>query len=72
MAEPEAPHSEAHEAIHLPPPSIWPVILAVGIALLLTGLVVNPVMLIVGAILCVLSIAVWVREAFRETAELPE
>ena len=32
--EPQA-QVEQHEAFHLPPPSIWPAVLAVGIALLL-------------------------------------
>ena len=72
MAEPEAEHPEAHEAIHLPPPSIWPVVLAVGIALLLTGLIINLVMVIIGAVITVLSIAFWIRDARRELEELPE
>ncbi len=72
MAEPEAPHPDEHEAIHLPPPSIWPVVLAVGIALLLTGLILNLVMVITGALIFVVSIAMWVRDARRELMELPE
>ena len=72
MAEPEAQHTEAHEAIHLPPPSIWPVLVAVGIALVLTGLILNLVMLIAGAVILVLSIAMWIRDARRELEELPE
>ena len=49
MAEPE-PSAESHdEAFHLPPPSIWPVILALGIAGILTGLIVNRILLVVGA-----------------------
>ena len=72
MAEPEAEHPEAHDAIHLPPPSIWPVLVAVGIALLLTGLILNLVMVISGAVIAVLSIAFWIRDARRELKELPE
>lgn len=72
MAEPEAQHPDEHEAIHLPPPSIWPVLLAVGIALLLTGLILNIVMVIAGALIIVLSITMWVRDARRELEELPE
>jgi len=45
MTEPEpGSHAESHEAIHLPPPSIWPPMLALGIAFLLTGLVLNLVL----------------------------
>jgi hypothetical protein len=73
MAEPEtAPHAQGHEEIHLPPPSIWPAVLALGIALLLTGLIVNPVMTIIGAVLFVVAVALWVRDARREFGALPE
>jgi hypothetical protein len=73
MAEPEGQqHAQAHEDIHLPPPSIWPPVLALGIALLLTGLIVNLVMLIVGALITILSIVLWVRDARREFYGLPE
>jgi len=69
--EPTSP-SEAHEAFHLPPPSIWPPVLALAVAFILTGLVVIHVLLVVGAILGVLAFALWVRDARREFDELPE
>jgi hypothetical protein len=73
MNEPEpSSHDEAHDAIHLPPPSIWPPALAVGIALILTGLVLNPVMLIAGVVIAVAATALWIRDARREFEALPE
>jgi hypothetical protein len=73
MAEPEhASHAESHEAIHLPPPSIWPAVLALGIALLLTGLILNPVVLILGVVISLAATALWVRDARREFEELPD
>ena len=73
MTEPEqGSHAESHEAIHLPPPSIWPAVLALGIAFLLTGLVLNPVLLIVGVVISVAATALWVRDARREFEALPE
>jgi hypothetical protein len=72
MTEPEGSHAEGHDAIHLPPPSIWPPLLAVGIALILTGLVVNLVMLVAGAVIAVAATALWVRDARREFDALPE
>jgi Cytochrome c oxidase subunit IV len=73
MAEPESTAPpEAHEAFHLPPPSIWPPVLALGIAFILTGLVINRVLLVIGAILGVAAVALWVRDARREFDELPE
>jgi len=73
MTEPEqAAHPESHDAIHLPPPSIWPAVLALGIAFLLTGLVLNLVLLIVGVVISVAATALWVRAARREFDALPE
>jgi hypothetical protein len=73
MTEPEAAsHGETHEAIHLPPPSIWPAVLALGIALLLTGLVLNLILLIVGVAISLAATALWVRDARREFEALPE
>lgn len=73
MTEPEqGSHAEAHEAIHLPPPSIWPAVLAVGIAFVLTGLILNLVLLIAGVVIAVAATALWVRDARREFDALPE
>jgi len=73
MTEPEqASHAETHDAIHLPPPSIWPAVLALGIAFLLTGLVLNLVLLIAGVIISVSATVLWVRAARREFDALPE
>ena len=63
--QPES-HEDAHGAFHLPPPSIWPVVLAIGIALVLTGLILNLIIVAVGALLVVVSTALWVRDARRE------
>ncbi|HEY0493481.1 MAG TPA: cytochrome c oxidase subunit 4 [Candidatus Dormibacteraeota bacterium] len=62
----------AHELIHLPPPSIWPVVLAVGISVLLLGLVLNLVLMVIGLVITAASLALWVRDARREFTELPE
>jgi hypothetical protein len=73
MTEPEpGSHAESHEAIHLPPPSIWPPLLALGIAFLLTGLVLNLVLLIVGVVISLTATALWLRAARREFGALPE
>jgi len=62
----------AHDAIHLPGPSWWPLLMAIGVALTLTGLIVNPIMLAIGAVLGVASLGLWVRDARRELRELDE
>lgn len=73
MTEPEqTSHGDGHDAIHLPPPSIWPPVLALGIALILTGLVLNRFALIVGAVIAVTAVAMWVRDSRKEFQELPD
>ena len=72
MAEPEVSHGEGHDGgFHLPPPSIWPAVLALGIALLLTGLILNIAVVIAGAVLVIVAVAMWVRDARHEFDELP-
>jgi hypothetical protein len=72
MAETE-PHAqvEQHGAFHLPPPSIWPPVLAVGIAGLLVGIVLNLAIAIIGAVVSVAAVGLWVRDARHEFSELP-
>src|SRR5919199_1889630 len=54
---------------HVPPPSLWPVGFAVGIATLLVGLVVNPKIIApIGAVLTVVFAFLWVRDVMRERA----
>ncbi len=73
MAEPEDEHAEAeHGAVHLPPPSFWPITTAIGLTLVLTGLVLNFVVAIVGAIISLASAALWIRDARRELRSLPD
>jgi Rieske Fe-S protein len=52
---------------HVPPPSLWPVGFAVGIATLLIGLVVNPKLIApIGAVITVIFAFLWVRDVMRE------
>jgi menaquinol-cytochrome c reductase iron-sulfur subunit len=53
---------------HLPPPSLWPVGFAIGIVVLLVGLVINPTVIApIGALIAVVFAILWARDA---TAEL--
>ena len=47
---------------HVPPPSLWPVGFAVGIALLLTGLLIGWLIVALGAALTAIFRFLWVRE----------
>lgn len=48
-----------HEEIHLPSPSIAPIVVAAGITFALVGLLSLPI-LIVGAVMTLTGIALWV------------
>lgn len=70
---PEPSHDPTgHGAVHVSSPSWWPLTMAIGLALTLTGLVINRVMLVVGVVLGGTSLALWVRDARREFHELDE
>jgi hypothetical protein len=61
----------AGEEIHLPGPSLHPLLLTVGITVALIGVTTSIVMVIAGAILAVVVIAQWIRDTRRDIAELP-
>ena len=66
MSDPHSGAPSGPEEVHLPGPSWWPLTLAIAIALLLTGLVLSLVMVAVGALVGLASLALWVRDARRE------
>jgi hypothetical protein len=73
MAEPddtvEAP--PAGEQIHMPQPSILPVLNASGLATAIVGITISPVLVIGGALLFLGTAIAWIRSAKREMEELP-
>jgi Rieske Fe-S protein len=60
----EPPHAD-HEP-HLPGPSPWPIGFAIGVAVLLTGLIVGWLVVALGAIIAVVFGFLWIRDASRE------
>ncbi|MDQ3676881.1 MAG: hypothetical protein M3401_08785 [Actinomycetota bacterium] len=62
----------AGEEIHLPGPSLQPVLLSFGITLMLVGVTIGRPLLAAGLILSVWVIVRWVADTRREMAELPE
>ena len=56
---------------HLPSPSIWPFGFAVGVSLVLIGLIVSWLVVAVGAALALAFGFVWIREATREVRAAP-
>ena len=67
--DPEVP--PAGEEIHLPGPSIQPLLLTLGITVALVGVTTFFPLVIAGVILSVLVIVSWVRQTRREIDELP-
>jgi heme/copper-type cytochrome/quinol oxidase subunit 1 len=68
--EQEAP--PVGEEIHLPGPSLIPFINAIGITLIVIGTTITVVFMIVGAILFIVTTAMWIRDTRRDIDELPE
>jgi hypothetical protein len=67
--EPELP--PVGEEIHLPGPSILPVLTAVGITLALVGVTTFIEFTVVGVILTVGCVWRWIKDTRREVDELP-
>jgi hypothetical protein len=67
--DPEVP--PVGEEIHLPGPSILPLLTAVGITLVLVGITTFIVLTVAGAILTVVCVIRWIRDTRREIDELP-
>ncbi len=56
---------------HLPPPSLWPLGFAIGIACVLTGIVVSTIVAIVGAVIAVVFGFLWIRDVTRPVRTPP-
>ncbi len=66
--QPMPDQDNQHEGPHLPAPTVWPIGFAIGIAVLLVGLIINPLWVsTIGGAIAVVFGALWARGA---TAEL--
>lgn len=65
----EAP--PAGEQIHLPEPSILPLLNAVGISIAIIGIPISLVVVIPGLVLFLVTAAIWISHARREFDDLP-
>ncbi len=66
------PSPPAGEEIHLPGPTILPLIAAIAITLIVIGTTIWWVWSAVGAVVLVLVAIRWIRDVRRDVAELPE
>ena len=61
----------AGEQIHLPEPSLLPVLNAIGLAIAIIGIPISRVIVIVGLVLFLVTAAIWIAKTRREMDELP-
>ena len=62
----------AGEEIHLPGPSILPLMAAIAITLIVVGTTISLIISIVGLVALVIIVWRWVGDTRRDIAELPE
>ncbi len=71
MSAPEHEHQTTGEEIHLPGPSILPLLTAVGITLALVGITTMIELSVIGGILTIVCVVRWIKDTRREVNELP-
>ena len=69
VSEPQA--EAAGESVHLPGPSFQPALVAFGLTLAVVGIVLSPIVLVIGLVITVVTAIRWVRDTRREISELP-
>jgi hypothetical protein len=70
MSEHDAP--PVGEEIHLPGPTILPVVCAAAITLMVIGTTINWLFSIIGLVVLIVTTAMWIRDTRRDISELPE
>lgn len=69
---PDSEHESGHEEAHLPPPTLWPIGFAIGIVVVLVGLVIDPLLIsTIGAVIAIVFGFLWARDATRELRAEP-
>jgi hypothetical protein len=70
--EHSTPAPPTAEEIHLPGPSILPLISAIGITLIVVGTTLSWYLSAVGGVVLVVAVIRWVRDTRRDVAALPD
>jgi hypothetical protein len=71
MSPLDPPVPPTGEEIHLPGPSILPLLTTIGITLAVIGITISLVFVIAGGLLTIVCLIRWVRETRHEIDELP-
>lgn len=72
MSELEPQTPPAGEEIHLPGPTLIPLITAVGITLTVIGTTIDWLFSVAGLIIFIVSTVIWIRDTRRDVSQLPE
>ena len=69
---PDTEHESLDEEAHQPSPSLWPIGFAIGIVVLLVGLIIDPLVIsTIGAAIAIVFGFLWARDATRELRGQP-
>jgi hypothetical protein len=71
IEQPERTLPPPTEEIHLPDPSYLPPVMALGITLAVTGVVIGLPVLIIGVIIFLITLVRWIRQTREEMGQLP-
>ncbi len=72
MSQDGHPTPPAGEEIHLPGPTLIPLMCAIGITLTVVGTTITWIFSFVGIVILVVTIAIWIRDTRRDVDALPE
>ena len=59
------------EQIHMPAPSLLPILNAVGLSIAIVGITISVIFIVAGLLLFVCTAIVWIRDARHEMEQLP-
>ena len=69
--DPQRDPPPAGEEVHLPGPTIIPLLTAFGIAVALVGVTTTWLLTVAGGILALVCIVLWIRDTRRDISNLP-
>jgi hypothetical protein len=72
VSDPDQQTPPVGEEIHLPGPSLLPLLSAVSVTLMVVGTTIGWYLSIIGLILFVVTTVRWIRETRRDVESLPE
>jgi hypothetical protein len=71
MAATEIDAPPVGEDIHMPEPSLLPILNAAGLSLAIVGITISTILTVLGGLLFLVTLVRWIRAATHEISELP-